>query len=123
MVLRNFVGRIGVISNSAYADSARRNFPDAEIIGFSTWGAAIGALQSDKVDAVYRDEFEVQRILKLNPKLNVKFGAAVVTDQLALLSVAICESCARLQDLINYHLTQTTGSFSLPALLASDLKD
>jgi ABC-type amino acid transport substrate-binding protein len=123
LVLREFGGKIGVISNSAYADSARRNFPLAEIVGFANWGNAIRALQSDAIDAVYRDEFEVQRILKLSPTMNVRFGAAVITDQLALLSVAICDTCARLQDLINYHLAQTAGAFSLPALLASDLKD
>jgi ABC-type amino acid transport substrate-binding protein len=123
LVLREFGGKIGVISNSAYADSARRNFPRAEIVGFANWGTAIRALQSDAIDAVYRDEFEVQRILKLSPTMNVRFGAAVITDQLALLSVAICDTCARLQDLINYHLAQTAGAFSLPALLASDLKD
>ncbi len=121
--LRHFSGRVAVISNSAYADTARRNFPTAQVVSFPNWDGVIKALVAGSVDAVYRDEFEIKRVLKLNPAMNVRFGTAVISDQLALLSVAVCDTCGKLQELINYHLSQTTGTFSLPALLASQLKD
>jgi polar amino acid transport system substrate-binding protein len=121
--LRHFHGRIGVISGSAYADTAHRNFPDADVVGMNAWSAVINALQERRVDAIYRDEFEVKRVLELDPTLNVRFGAAIITDQFALLSVAICDTCGKLQEMINYHLSQTLGTFTLPALLASDLRD
>jgi polar amino acid transport system substrate-binding protein len=121
--LRHFHGRIGVISGSAYADTAHRNFPDADIAGMTGWNAVVRALQERRVDAIYRDEFEIKRVLKLSPALNVRFGAAIITDQFALLSVAICDTCSKLQEMINYHLSQTAGAFTLQALLASDLGD
>jgi ABC-type amino acid transport substrate-binding protein len=121
--LRHFHGRIGVISGSAYAEAVHRNFPDADILGLNSWNAVIRALKERRVDAIYRDEFEIKRVLQLSPALNVRFGAAIITDQFALLSVAICDSCAKLQEMIDYHLTQTVGTFNLPALLASDLRE
>jgi len=121
--LRQFSGRIGVIARSAYVDFARRNFPQAQLFERANWNVVIEGLQDRSLDAIYRDEFEIKRLLKIRPALNVPFGAAVVTDQLALLSVAICDTCTKLQEMINYHLTQTRGAFSLQGLLASDLRD
>jgi polar amino acid transport system substrate-binding protein len=119
--LREFRGRIGAIRRSAYVDFGRRNFPQAELVEMASWNEAIGELSGTRVDAIYRDEFEIRRVLKNRPTLNVHFGAAIITDQRAFLSVAICESCTRLQEFINYHLIQTQGTFTLDKLLASDL--
>jgi NADPH:quinone reductase-like Zn-dependent oxidoreductase len=66
---------------------------------------------------------EIRRVLKIRPTLNVHFGAAVITDQKAFLSIAICDSCTKLQEFINFHLAQTQGTFTLQGLLASDLRD
>src|SRR5262245_28942657 len=121
--LRQFRGRIGAIRGSAYVDFAKRNFPEAELVEMATWNEAIDDLTGRRLDAIYRDEFEIRRVLKNRPALNVQFGAAVITDQKAFLSVAICESCTRLQEFINYHLIQTQGMFTLEKLLVSDLSD
>lgn len=121
--LRQFRGRIGAIRGSAYVDFGRRNFPDAEVVEMATWNEAVETLSGRQVNAIYRDEFEIRRVLKNRPALNVHFGAAIITDQKAFLSVAICESCMRLQEFINYHLIQTQGAFTLDKLLASDLSD
>ena len=122
-LLRKFRGRIGVIRGSAYVDFARRNFPNAQVVEMANWNTAIDELIGHRVDALYRDEFEIRRVLKTRPTLNVHFGAAVITDQKAFLSIAICDSCTKLQEFINFHLTQTQGTFTLQALLASDLRD
>lgn len=122
-VLRTFGGRIGVIRGSSYVDFARRNFPAAEVVGMANWTAAIEGLLTGKVDAIYRDEFEIRRVLKNRPALNVRFGAAVVSDQMDYLSVAICDTCAKLQQFINLHLTRTQGAFSMQALMSADLRD
>jgi ABC-type amino acid transport substrate-binding protein len=122
-VLRQFLGRIGAIRASAYVDFGRQNFPDAQIVEMANWNAAIEELIGRRLDAIYRDEFEIRRVLKNRPALNVHFGTAIITDQKAFLSVAICDTCAKLQEFINYHLAQTQGTFSLPGLLASDLRD
>jgi len=120
-VLQKFHGRIGVIGASAYVNFAKRNFPEATVVEERNWDKAIDSLSSGQLDAIYRDEFEIRRVLKSRPALNVQFGAAAIIDQNALLSVAICDSCAKLQEFINYHVGLTKGPFELNALLNSEL--
>lgn len=121
-VLQKYQGRLGVIAGSAYVDFAHRNFPDASLVEARNWDVAIASLLSGQVDAVYRDEFEIRRVLKNKPALNVRFGSAVITDQNALLSIAICDTCSKLQEFINYHIGMTRGEFTLEALLNSELE-
>ena len=120
-VLQKFNGRLAVVSGSAYVDFARRNFPEATAVEAKNWDAAIESLLNGKVEAVYRDEFEIRRVLKNKPALNVQFGSALIIDQNALLSIAICDTCTKLQAFINYHIGMTRGEFSLKELLNSEL--
>jgi ABC-type amino acid transport substrate-binding protein len=120
-VLQRYKGRLGVITGSAYVDFAHRNFPDATVVEAKNWDTAIGSLLSGQVNAVYRDEFEIRRVLKNKPALNVQFGSAVIVDQNALLSIAICDTCSKLQEFVNYHIGMTRGAFTLEALLNSEL--
>jgi polar amino acid transport system substrate-binding protein len=119
-VLQGFDGRLGVVADSAYVDFAKTNFPAARVLEAPDWDDVVASLLAGKVDAIYRDEFEIRRIVRHNPALNVKFGTAAITDQNALLSIAICDSCTKLQELINYHLKTIKGSLTLNALLAAD---
>lgn len=121
--LRHFSGRLGALRGSAYVGFARQNFPRAPLTELPNWDAAVEALTRGQLDAIYRDEFEIKRVLKLRPSLNVKYGAAIITDQTARLSVAICDNCGKLQEFINFHLKQVSGTITLKRLLASDLRD
>jgi hypothetical protein len=78
---------------------------------------------NNRVDAIYRDEFEIRRVLKNNPALNVRFGSAALVDQKSFLSFAVCESCARLQDFINYQIAENRVPFTLQGLLASSAEN
>jgi ABC-type amino acid transport substrate-binding protein len=120
-VLQKYQGRLGVIAGSAYVDFARRNFPGATILEARNWDAAIDSLLSGQVDALYRDEFEIRRVLKNKPALNVQLGSAVIVDQNALLSVAVCDTCSKLQEFIDYHIAMNRGAFTLKGLLNSEL--
>lgn len=120
-VLQKYHARLGVIAGSAYVDFAHRNFPAASVVEARSWEAAIESLLNGQVTAVYRDEFEIRRVLKNKPALNVQFGSAVIVDQNALLSIAICDSCSKLQEFINYHIGMTRGEFTLERLLKSEL--
>lgn len=119
-VLRKFNGVLGVIAKSGYAEFATRGFPDAQVTELQTWEDAIESLTTGRLDAVYRDEFEVRRELKKNPSLNVRFGSAAFTDLKSFLSVAICDTCVRLQEFINYQIAENRVPFTIPRLLASD---
>jgi polar amino acid transport system substrate-binding protein len=116
-VLRSFRGKIGVINRSAYVDFGHKNFPEAQIVPLPTWDEAILALKERRVGAIYRDEFEVRRVLKNDPALNVAFGAAILTDRMAFLSIAICDTCSKLQQFINYHLTEYPTVYTVDQLL------
>lgn len=122
-VLQKYSGRLGVIAGSAYVEFARRNFPDAALVEERSWEAAVANLLAGGTDALYRDEFEIRRVLKNRPALNVKLGSAAITDQTALLSIAICDSCSKLQEFLNYHVGRSRGAFTLERLLAADGKD
>ena len=119
--LQRYHGRIGVIADSAYVDFAKTNFPEAIVIKARTWNDAVASLLGGQVDAIYRDEFEIRRIVKNSPALNIQFGTAAIIDQNALLSIAICDTCSKLQELINYHLGRTKNNITLKALLESDI--
>jgi len=121
-VLQKYKGRLGVIGGSAYVDFAHRNFPAATVVEARNWDLAIDSLLTGRVDALYRDEFEIRRILKNKPALNVPFGSAVITDQNALLSIAICDTCSKLEAFVNYHIATTRGQFALKELLNSELE-
>ena len=118
--MQKFHGRIGLTAKSAYVEFATANFPDATLVEARTWEDVIDSLLTGRVDVVYRDEFEIRRILKNRPALNVRFGAAAIVDQNALLSIAICDTCSKLQEFVDYHLERTTHRFTLKALLESE---
>jgi polar amino acid transport system substrate-binding protein len=122
-VLRKFPHKIGVIAASAYVDFARQNFPLAQIVEIRGWDDVVAALRDGKVDAIYRDEFEIKRVLKVSPALNVHFGAAIISDQLAFVSIAICDTCAKLQEFINYFIAQNKGTYTLEGILAASLQE
>ena len=115
--LRRFSGRIGVIRGSAYVDFANRNFPTARVVELDDWSEVVSALKENRIDAVYRDEFEIRHLSRKDPTLNVRFGIAIIADQFAHLSIAICSNCSRLQEFVNFYLSETRGAFSLKSLL------
>jgi ABC-type amino acid transport substrate-binding protein len=119
-VLQKYSGKLGVIAGSAYVEFARRNFPAAALAEERSWEAALDDLLAGGTDALYRDEFEIRRVLKNRPALNVRLGSAVITDQSALLSIAICDSCSKLQEFLNYHVGRSRGAFTLERLLDSE---
>jgi polar amino acid transport system substrate-binding protein len=121
-VLQRYRGRIGVIAGSAYVDFAMTNFPEASVVRAPTWDDVVTSLLAGQVDAIYRDEFEIRRIVKISPALNIQFGTAAITDQNALLSIAICDTCSKLQELINYHHGRTKNNITLKTLLESDAR-
>jgi ABC-type amino acid transport substrate-binding protein len=116
--LRDFSGRIGVIGASAYVDFATANYPKAKIVQFPSWDATIDALKTGTVDVVYRDEFEIRSVLINDPALHIQFGAAVIADRRSFLAMAICDSCAKLTEFINYFIAQHPRTYTLDDLLS-----
>ena len=125
-VFRQFTGRIGVIAASSYVGFARETFPRAAIVQVKTWDAGIQALRDGTIDTLYRDEFEVRRVLERNPDMGVPFGSAIFTDKMDVKVVYICNPCANLQQMVNLyiesHSQSLTQAMSVDSLLRNARK-
>ena len=118
-----FKGKIGVIKGTAYEPAAKEHFKNSEVVPFDNWKASVAALKAGKVSMLYRDEFEIKRLLKSEPELNIKYGVASIKDRTSNISVAICDSCAKLQQFINYYLDTEKNDFSIVnSLKLADVK-
>jgi ABC-type amino acid transport substrate-binding protein len=118
-VLREFRGRIGVIAASPFVAFADQNFALAAVIEYPDWKEAVDGLRNQEVDMLYNNEFDVRVILKGDPAFHVTYGSAVMTDRLAFLAIAICDSCAKLQEFINYFIAQNRIAFSVDEFLSN----
>lgn len=105
-VIRHFAGSIGVIANTSYVDFAQHDFPKAEIVQFPDWDKAIAALKRGDVVAVYRDEFEIKRLLKTDPRTSLVLRTVTLTDTQDSLGVAVAHDSHQLLGLINLYLAQ-----------------
>jgi polar amino acid transport system substrate-binding protein len=121
--LREFAGKIGVIGDSAYVDFATADYPKATIVPFRTWEATIAALKTGQIDVVYRDEFEIRSVLMHDPAMHVLFGAAVMSDRRSFLAAAICDTCVKLEEFVNYFIAQHPRAYSLDELLTISYRD
>ena len=101
---RNFTGRLGAIHASSYVEFARRNFPAATIVEVQSWEEGIQALRDQRIDVLYRDEFEVRRVIERNPDMGVRFGTAVFTDKIDMKVVYVCNSCTNLLQAVNLYI-------------------
>jgi polar amino acid transport system substrate-binding protein len=122
-ILREFRGKIGIIAASPFVGFADQNFPWAPIVQYQKWDDATQGLRSGEVDALYNNEFEVRRVLKEDPALHVRYGAAVMKDKWAFLAIAVCDSCTKLQEFINYFIVQTRATLSIKELLSASESD
>jgi polar amino acid transport system substrate-binding protein len=118
-VLREFRGKIGIVAASPFVRFADRNFALATVIEFDTWKDALDGLRKREVDVLYNNEFEVRRVLMENPALHVEYGAAIMKDKLAFLAIAICDSCVKLQEFINFFMAQNQSTFAINTLLTA----
>jgi polar amino acid transport system substrate-binding protein len=118
-VLREFPGKIGIIAASPFVRFADQNFPWAIVVEYKSWAEAVAGLRGHDVDALYNNEYEVRRVLKDDPSLQVEYGAAVMKDKQAFLAIAICDSCTKLQEFINYFIAQNRVTFSIDDLLST----
>lgn len=88
-VIRGFDGRLGVVAKTSYVEYAPRLFPHAEIVEFPRWDEAVAALVRGEVAALYRDEFEIRRLVIEHPELALHLKTAFLTDTRDHLCMAV----------------------------------
>ncbi|KRE15016.1 ABC transporter substrate-binding protein [Bosea sp. Root381] len=103
-VIRNFEGELGVIGNSSFADFAGRNFPKARLQRFDTWSGMIDAIRSGNIDAAYRDDFEIKRLLVEDPSLTLVARSVTLTDLTDTLAIGIRPDAPQLAAFVDLFL-------------------
>lgn len=79
-VIRNFRGKLGVLGKSSWVEFSARNFPHAQVTVFDSWEQAVAAAKRGDVDAAYRDELEVQQIVRKEPGLALSLRTVTFED-------------------------------------------
>ncbi len=116
-VIRAYTGTIGVVANSSYADYVKANFPQADVRQYPTWPAVLSALDSGEVTAAYRDEFEVKRVLKIDPTASLRLRVVTLQDLEDTLGMAVNASDQALLGFINLYLADRSERFDVNVVL------
>lgn len=116
-VIRNFNGSIGVIVKSSFADYARRNFPKARLVEYPGWHDVVKAVTRGDVDAAYRDEFEVKRLLQSDPAAPIVLRTVTLNDLEDTLGIAVNIAEPTLLAFVNQYLAQRTEKLDIRKVL------
>jgi polar amino acid transport system substrate-binding protein len=116
--LREFKGKIGVITRSSFADFAKVTFPKAQIKDYPTWDLLVAAVERGEVVGAYRDELEVKRILTDKPKLSVALRSITITNYRDTLGIAVDQNSPNLLGLVNLYLETQHKMQSVQSVLS-----
>lgn len=117
-VIRGFDGRLGVVTKTSYVEYARRIFPRAEIVEFPRWDDAVPALVKGEVAALYRDEFEIRRMINEQPELALHLKTAFLTDTLDHLCMAVSPRDTQLLQLAEIYIEDLNPKLTVETVLA-----
>lgn len=116
-VVREFRGSVGVIAKSSFSDYASKNFPLAEMREFPSWGDVLKALQKGEVIAAYRDEFEIKRILKIDPTASLTLRTVTIKDLEDTLGIAVGIQDPTLLAYVNQFLSESNDKLTIDKVL------
>lgn len=105
-VIQHFKGSIGVQAGGTYVDFAQNNFPNAKVIGYTSWNDAIAAVKRGDLDAVYSDDFQIKLLMQSDAKNSLILRAFVFTDTQDPLAIAVRHDSHQLLSLANLYLSQ-----------------
>jgi ABC-type amino acid transport substrate-binding protein len=118
-VIRGFSGSVGVIAKSSFADYAKRNFPNAKVVEYPGWPEVLKAVDKGEVIGAYRDEFEVKRILKIDPTASLTLRTVTFKDLEDTLGIAVGINDPTLLAFINEFLNQRADKLTTQKVLAA----
>ncbi|WP_233833223.1 substrate-binding periplasmic protein [Paraburkholderia sp. ZP32-5] len=116
-VIRTYDGSIGVVANSSYATYVESNFPKAQVHSYPTWEAVLAALNSGEVTAAYRDEFEVKRVLKVDPTASLRLRVVTLQDLEDTLAIGVNVSTPTLLAFVNQFLAERNTKYDVNTVL------
>jgi ABC-type amino acid transport substrate-binding protein len=116
-VIRSYNDSLGVIEASSFVDFAGRNFPRARLVKFKDWPAVTAALKRGQVTAAYRDEFEINCLLKSDPRMALTLRAVTLADTEDSLGVAVPPDSQQLLALVNLYLAQRHDKLTIETVM------
>lgn len=102
--IKNFTGKLGVIQNSSYARYAKQNFPNATVIGFPSWEEVVTALFDGYVIAAYRDNMELDKIIRSRGDAALLFRPVILQDTRDDIAIAMQKGSHNLAYYVNLYL-------------------
>ena len=116
-MIRSYDSSIGVVANSSYAAYVTTNFPKAQVRSYPTWEAVLKALNDGEITAAYRDEFEVKRVLKIDPTASLRLRVVTLQDLEDTLAIGVNVSAPALLAFINQFLAERSTKFDVSTVL------
>jgi polar amino acid transport system substrate-binding protein len=116
-MIRAYDSSIGVVANSSYAAYVTSNFPKAQVRAYPTWEAVLKALNDGEITAAYRDEFEVKRVLKIDPTASLRLRVVTLQDLEDTLAIGVNVSAPALLAFINQFLAERSTKFDVSTVL------
>lgn len=116
-VVRHFEGSIGVIENSSFATFAKERFPHAKVIPFKTWDEVIDATITGKVDASYRDEFEIRKVAVDRPDASISLRTVTISDARDSIAVVAPWDRPRLLGIVNQVIDERPSQITADELI------
>ena len=102
--------KIGVISDSSYAQFASDLFPSAITLTFDDWDSCKTALLEKKVDAIYRDATEVKKIVYEEPNLSLDYVPILFDDKIDHISMYVSSKInPDISPMLDFYISQDLG--------------
>ena len=102
--IRNFQGKVGVIKSSSYVGFLKEKFPQATIVEYAKWEDIVDAVITGDIQAAYRDELEVKKIIRKNPDAALRLQTIALTDTKDQIAMALPWDSNYLQGFVNQYL-------------------
>lgn len=115
--IRNFNGNVGVIEGSSYVGFLKQKFPEATIKEYPTWDDVVEAVVNGNIQAAYRDELEVKKIVLKNPDAALRLQTIALTDTQDQIAMAMPWDSQHLQDFVNQYLDTFNLNYTADTVL------
>lgn len=116
-ISRDYKGTLGVLEGSSWMNYAQQNFPHAKLVQFKNYSDAIQAVRSGKVSALYRDNFEIKRLIKNDPTISLTVKTITFTDLEDTIGVAVRPDAHQLLAFINMYIEKQPDRLTVDKLL------
>lgn len=117
-IFNNNQRKIGVIKGSSYEVFARKIFPHAEIVSFSSWGTEIiPRLMSGELLAAFQDEWEIRKVIETVPEASLKLLAVTMTDELDSIRMIVPWESTGMMEWVNNFIKVEDINYTMNDLL------